>query len=120
MTRKLASVAVVLVVAACARPPAPPSPAAPGVPIPPPPPRGEPDQFSGIGVDRLQVLLGSPAFIRKDGATEMWRYDNSNCHAFFFLYDTGTQRQVRHVETVPQGKGIAADPVCLNALKKVS
>ena len=66
----------------------------------------------------LRALLGSPAFIRKDGATEMWRYDNANCHAFFFLYGAGAQRQVRHIETVPQGKGIAADPACLNALKK--
>ena len=98
------------------------APAPPPVPsasaIPAAPPRGEPGQYLNMPAAALQAAFGKPAFVRKDGATEMWRYDNTNCHAFFFLYGAGTQRQVRHIETVPQGKGIAADPACLNALKK--
>jgi hypothetical protein len=123
MTRKLVLTAAALALAACAQPGAPPPPPAapasrPVVPIPPPPPRGEPDLFSGVSADRLRVLLGSPAFIRKDGATEMWRYDARNCRAFFFFYGAGTAAKVRHIETMPQGKSIAADPACLNGLTK--
>jgi hypothetical protein len=114
-----------LALAACAAPkpsiaPAPPPPSyqPPPVPIPPAPPRGEPDRFSNISPDRLRALLGAPAFVRKDGATEMWRYDAASCRAFFFIYGSGAQQQVRHIETLPAGRDVAADPACLNALKK--
>ena len=59
--------------------------------------------------------FGRPAFVRKDGGTEMWRYDGAACRAFFFLY--GTPPAVRHVETLPHGAQSAADMACLNALK---
>ena len=125
MIRKLAALGALLLLAGCAAQTRAhgPAPVAPGVPLPPSPPRGEPDRYSNISGDRLRVLLGSPAFIRKDGATEMWRYDAGNCHAFFFLYGAGAQqqvrhKQVRHIETTPQGKNEAADPACLNALTK--
>ena len=121
MTRKLAAAGALLLLAGCAAQPKAPPPSATlplAVPLPPPPPKGEPDLFTNVSGDRLRVLLGSPAFIRKDGATEMWRYDAKNCRAFFFLYGAGPQQQVRHIETTPQGKTAAADPVCLNALKK--
>ena len=108
MTRKFVALASLLLLSACAQPqtltPFPAAtPAPPRVPIPPPPPKGEPDLFTNVSGDRLRILLGSPAFIRKDGATEMWRYDTKACHAFFFLYGTGAQALVRHIETTPQG-----------------
>jgi hypothetical protein len=123
MIRRVALFAFALSLAACAsqpvHPPPPPPPSGPpSVPIPPAPPRGEPDRFSNIGVEQLRAMLGAPAFVRKDGATEMWRYDAPSCHAFFFVYGSGAQQQVRHIETMPAGKDTAADPVCLNALKK--
>ena len=122
MIRKVPFLLVVLGLAACGapRPAAPPvAPSAPGtVPFPVAPPRGEPDQFSNINVAKLRAMLGDPAFVRKDGATEMWRYDTPSCHAFFFLYGSGAQQQVRHIETMPAGRNVAADPACLNALKK--
>ena len=52
---------------------------------------------------------------RKDGATEMWRYDGAACRAFFFFY--GMPLTVRHVETLPHGAESAADPACLTALR---
>lgn len=118
MIRRFPALLLLLVLGACAAQP--PYPAFPGavVPIPPTPPRGEPDRFSNIGVAQLRVLLGAPAFVRKDGATEMWRYDAPSCHAFFFIYGSGAQQQVRHIETLPAGRNVAADPACLNALKK--
>jgi hypothetical protein len=66
-------------------------------------------------VSGLQAAFGKPAFVRKDGATEMWRYDGTACRAFFFLY--GTPLAVRHVETLPHGPQNAADMSCLTALR---
>jgi hypothetical protein len=63
----------------------------------------------------LQAVFGRPAFVRKDGSTEMWRYDGAACRAFFFLY--GTPPAVRHVETLPHGADSAADIACLTTLK---
>ena len=65
--------------------------------------------------DGLQAAFGKPVFVRKDGATEMWRYDGAACRAFFFLY--GAPLMVRHVETLPHGKTEAADIGCLTALR---
>jgi hypothetical protein len=116
VVRKIIILASLLGLAACAtKPPLPP--AAPTVPIPPaPPPHAEPLGFTGLAPDALRARLGAPAFSRKDGVTEMWRYDAGACHAFFFL----TSGQVTHVETIPRGANDAADPACLNALKKLS
>jgi hypothetical protein len=87
------------------------------VPIPPaPPPHAEPPAFAGLSANALRARLGTPAFSRKDGVTEMWRYDSKACHAFFFF----TGGQVAHVETIPRATDAAADPACLNALRKAS
>jgi hypothetical protein len=84
--------------------------------IPAAPPRGEPDGFVNLPAAQLRTIFGAPAFVRHDGATEMWRYDGAACRAFFFLYGTDNQRVVRHVETLPRGQTSAADPACLTAL----
>jgi len=114
--RRFPCLILILLAAGCAAkaPPPPatlPSPSA----IPPPPPRGEPGQYLNLPATGLQAAFGHPAFVRKDGATEMWRYDGQNCRAFFFLY--GTPLTVRHVETLPHGAQNAADMGCLDALK---
>ena len=118
MIRRLTIPLMLLAVAGCAAkaPPSPPvqlSPA-PGA-IPPAPPRGEPGHYLNMAAPGLQATFGTPAFVRKDGTTEMWRYDGAACRAFFFLY--GTPPAVRHVETLPHGAQSAADMECLNALK---
>jgi hypothetical protein len=87
----------------------------PTVPLPPPPPKGEPQGFAGIDAARLTALAGTPAFTRKDGATEMWRYDAGSCRVFFFF--TGAPARVQHIETMPRGQNAAADPQCLTALQ---
>jgi len=112
-----------LILAGCAvqpRAPAapPPPPPEPTVPIPTPPPRSVPEEFTGMDAARLKTVAGIPAFTRKDGAVEMWRYDTQTCRAFFFL--SGTPGKVQHVETLPRGTDNAADPQCLNALRKPS
>jgi hypothetical protein len=113
MIRRAAILSFVLLLGACAAkgPQAPqPGPAS----IPAAPPRGEPSQYINMAATGLQAALGKPAFMRKDGATEMWRYDGAACRAFFFLY--GAPLMVRHVETLPHGAQSAADSACLTAL----
>ncbi len=83
--------------------------------IPAAPPRGEPGAFVNLQAGDLRALLGMPAFVRRDGVTEMWRYDGAACRAFFFLY--GAPLSVRHVETLPHGAQNAADSGCLAALR---
>ena len=128
MVRKISVFLLLLGLCACSTPQraAPPSPRptapppAAEVPIPPVPPRSAPNRFSNISVTQLRALLGAPAFVRKEGATEMWRYDTPSCHAFFFLNGNGAQQQVGYIQTLPVGKDQAADPACLNALRKAS
>jgi hypothetical protein len=47
----------------------------------------------------------------------MWRYDSAGCRAFFFLYPVGNSLSVRHVETLPRGRDMAADAGCLDSLR---
>ena len=83
--------------------------------IPAAPPRGEPSEYLNLQAAALQVDFGKPAFVRKDGVTELWRYDGKDCRAFFFLY--GAPLAVRHVETLPHGRSESADKACLTALR---
>lgn len=102
-----------LAAAACTTPPQPSTMNA----LPPAPPSGEPGDITGMAASQLRVAFGQPAFVRKDGTTEMWRYDGRSCKAFFFLYPNGSDLAVRHVETIPHSAEEAADPVCLKALR---
>ena len=115
MLRRFFCLILVLAAAGCAAPKAP----QPSVPsasaIPSAPPRGEPSQYINLPGSGLEAAFGRPAFVRKDGATEMWRYDGQSCRAFFFLY--GSPLMVRHVETLPRGAQDAADIGCLTALR---
>ena len=111
MRRLLPVFALSAALAACA------SPQPQHVALPPPPPSGEPSGIAGLGAADLRAAFGAPAFVRKDGTTEMWRYDGANCRAFFFLYAQGGAPTVRHVETLPRGASIAADTICLDALR---
>jgi hypothetical protein len=116
MTRSLRPLAAALVCAALAACAATPKPA-PTVALPPPPTPGEPAGISGMQAAQLRVAFGTPALRRRDGTTEMWRYDGAGCRAFFFLYPEAGALAVRHVETVPRGREIAADPACLDAIR---
>ncbi len=83
----------------------------------PPEPTDEPPGFTGLPAQTLRTAFGAPAFVRKDGKDEIWRYDGAACRAFFFLYPDGGALLVHHVETLPRGKEYAADTLCLNALR---
>jgi hypothetical protein len=117
MIRRLLALCPVLLLAACASQAPATRPRTPGA-VPPAPPRGEPRDFLNMTAATLRRQLGEPAFTRKDGVTQMWRYDGAACRAFFFLYDAKGQMAVRHVETLPHGASGAADMGCLTALKR--
>ena len=89
--------------------------AGPRVAVPPPPPPGEPGDLAGLHSTELREIFGAPAFVRKEGPMEMWRYDGASCRAFFFLYPFADALLVRHVETVPRGREMAADESCLSS-----
>ena len=115
MMRRFTCLLVALLAASCAaQAPKSRAPAAQRA-IPAAPPRGEPTQYLNMATASLQAAFGKPAFVRKDGATEMWRYDGQSCRAFFFLY--GSPLAVRHVETLPHAARNAADMDCLIALR---
>jgi hypothetical protein len=114
MIRRAAALSFALLAAACAARTSAPHTQA-GAAIPAAPPRGEPALYINMQGAGLQAAFGRPAFVRKDGATEMWRYDGVACRAFFFLY--GVPLAVRHVETLPHGTQSAADGACLTALR---
>jgi hypothetical protein len=87
------------------------------VPLPAAPPPGEPASVEGMNAASLKLAFGAPAFMRKDGDTQLWRYDGPSCRAFFFLYTESNGLVVRHVETSPRPVDAAADQACLNALR---
>jgi hypothetical protein len=127
MIRRLALLSLVLALAACAQPSAPgrvasvapvrPVTPPPEVPIPRAPPPGEPRDYLNLPPANLRGLLGTPQFVRQDGASEMWRYDGASCRAFFFFQGAAGSQTVRHVETLPAGASSSADPLCLSALR---
>jgi hypothetical protein len=113
MIRKLLVVSACVLLAACANRAAVPD----RVALPAAPPPGEPPNAIGLSATALRAAFGTPAFVRKDGETEFWRYNGATCRAFFFLYKQNSILTVGHVETLPHGAAIAADNNCLNALR---
>ena len=117
MIRRAVCLGLILLLAACAQGPRlapvlspqssapatilpPPVTPPPEVPIPPAPPRGEPTGYLGLPQANLRAQLGVPQFMRRDGGTQMWRYDGAQCRAFFFLQGPAGAETVLHVETV--------------------
>jgi hypothetical protein len=85
--------------------------------LPEAPPAGEVSGTTGLSEASLRTLYGQPAFVRKDGLAQIWRFDGPSCKAFFFLYSKDSVSAVWHVETTPHGASIAADETCLSALR---
>jgi hypothetical protein len=110
---KRLAVVLVLLLNACASQPREPS----NEPLPASPPAGEPSDFVGLTGVQLQALLGQASFSRRENGSELWRYDNPQCRGFFFLYAEGGTMRVRHIETLPRGRSMAADPACLKVLR---
>ena len=67
----------------------------------------------------LRTTFGTPAFVRKDGSIQFWRYKGQACQAFFFLYPDHGVLTVQHVETLPRPVNTATDASCLQSLHSV-
>ena len=87
--------------------------------LPPAPPPGEPPNMIGLTDVSLRTTFGAPAFMRRDGSVQMWRYKGTACQAFFFLYPNRGVLTVQHVETLPHPNNSAADASCLQSLHSV-
>ena len=83
--------------------------------VPPPPPE-PPPLPTPTDAQSLRAAYGTPAFIRREPDSELWRYDGMRCAAFFFLYPEGGTYRIRHAETNPRGRDMPADPDCLRSL----
>ena len=73
--------------------------------------------LTGISDAQVKAAFGTPAFVRKDGTAQIWRYDGAGCRAFFFLYAGANGLSVSRVETLPHGASASADPACLASLQ---
>jgi len=85
-------------------------------PLPPEPPPPPPPPPMPTDAQSLRAAYGTPAFIRRESDSELWRYDGMKCAAFFFLYPEDGAYRVRHTETSPRGADAPADPDCLRSL----
>src|SRR5512135_2041790 len=112
MKRLMVVPLIAFALAGCATRPA----APPQTRLPPAPPTGEPSGTTGLREADLRAAFGMPAFVRRDGTAQIWRFDGPACKAFFFLYSRDGTTAVWHVETTPRGANIAADENCLNVL----
>jgi hypothetical protein len=111
MIRRSAMLGLCLLAGACAT-----RPLADHVALPPAPPPGEPMNMIGKTDASLRTNFGAPAFGRRDGSIELWRYKGAACQAFFFLYPDHGTLTVQHVETLPRPANAAADTSCLQSL----
>ena len=96
MIRRGLALSLFALLGACAtRPPA------DHIALPPSPPLGEPANMIGMTDAALRTTFGAPAFMRKDGSIQFWRYKGVACQAFFFLYPDHGVLTVQHIETLP-------------------
>lgn len=114
MIRRGLALSLLALLGACAT-----HPQADHVALPPAPPPGEPLNMIGMTEAALRTTFGTPAFVRKDGSIQFWRYKGQACQAFFFLYPDHGILTVQHVETLPRPVNTAADASCLQSLHSV-
>jgi hypothetical protein len=82
-----------------------------------PPAHGQTKKLTEFTTDDLRVTFGAPAFVRKEGGNEIWRYDVGACRIFFFFYKNGGGLEMRQIESVPDGHPGGIDRNCFNALE---
>jgi hypothetical protein len=90
-------------------------------------PDEDPNRIMGMDQDGLQKLLGTPAFMRRDAAAQLWRYTGGGCVLDMFLYrnESNGPFVVRHLTARTMTGGAPASPrtgaeinprACLGAL----
>ena len=61
-------------------------------------PDNDPKQFLGLVGTAVALKLGVPNLIRRDGTAEIWQYRATACILDVFLYASGDEQLVRHIE----------------------
>ena len=74
----------------------------------------------GMTRERVEALLGSPAFLRREPPAEFRRYRSENCILELYFYPRGRHHVLKHLEVRESGgreidsahclKNIASDP----------
>ncbi len=82
--------------------------------------RPSPGEAPGlVGQPSAQVVrtLGPAAFVRRDGAAEIWRYAGDDCFLDLFLFRDGGESKVAYVEARPRGEKRVSAAVCFEHLR---
>ena len=83
----------------------------------PPPVNGHTKSLMQFTAEDLRLVYGSPAFVRKENGSEMWRYDVGACRIFFFLYRQDGTSGIRQYESIPPGAPGEMDRHCFDAFQ---
>ena len=75
----------------------------------------KPADLIGLGGSALLKTLGPATLKRQDLGNEIWQYKAESCVLFLFLYPSGDQTQVRHIDA----RGAAPEP-CIRAVVRAA
>ncbi len=77
-----------------------------------------PQQLLGLAGTVVALQLGVPSLIRRDGTAEIWQYKTTACILDVFLYASGDEQIVRHVELRNRNAGNEPHQRCFTDLLK--
>jgi hypothetical protein len=75
-------------------------------------------QLLGLAGTVVSLQLGVPSLIRRDGTAEIWQYRATACILDVFLYASGEEQLVRHVELRSRNAGNEPHQRCFAELLK--
>ena len=78
----------------------------------------DPQQLLGLA-GTVVAQLGVPSLIRRDGTAEIWQYRATACILDIFLYASGDEQLVRHVELRSRNASNEPHQHCFAELLKV-
>ena len=78
-----------------------------------PSPIAKPGDLAGRTVEQVSALLGTPAFRRRDGTAEVWRYDGNVCFLDVFFYQEQGTARVKHAEVRRRAGAPKSDRDCI-------
>lgn len=78
----------------------------------------DPQQLLGLAGTVVSLQLGVPSLIRRDGTAEIWQYRATTCILDVFLYASGEEQLVRHVELRSPNAGNEPHQRCFAELLK--
>ncbi len=90
----------------------PPQPSPPEVAVAPPRvDLPEPEQLIGLSLGKIEGLLGTPVFRRRDPPAELWQYSSPRCFFDLFLYRTKASPEYRVTHIEARGRTIDKIPL---------